>query len=115
MIIPQYEHGRLAGTLASLWGNENFDKPKMDFDAFVKGVTLHDWHYGRVDNVEIGQASDAKWLSMVQRGVALSFDDPITEIVVKKHIARLLRGHSSVVIKKMLMYVETHIEFFFRD
>ncbi len=25
MVIPQYEHGRLAGTFASLWGNQDFE------------------------------------------------------------------------------------------
>ena len=25
MVIPQYEHGRLAGTFAWLWGNHDFE------------------------------------------------------------------------------------------
>lgn len=106
IIIPQYEHGRMAGTLASLWGNAEFDKPEIDFKAFIKGVTLHDWHYGRVDDVGIGQSSEVEWLAMVQRGVEISFDDPVTDIVAKNHIHRLLSGHSSVEVDRLLIQLE---------
>ena len=40
--IPQYEHGRLAGIFALLWGNEAFDRPEFNFDSFVQGVALHE-------------------------------------------------------------------------
>ena len=49
IITPQAEHGKQAGLLASLWGNETFDKPPVDFSAFVNGVVLHDWAYGLLD------------------------------------------------------------------
>jgi hypothetical protein len=42
--IPQYEHGRLTGTLAAMWGNDDIDRPVIDFASFVRGVALHDWH-----------------------------------------------------------------------
>ena len=109
IIIPQYEHGRMAGTLASLWGNENFEKPEIDFDAFVNGVTLHDWHYGRVDNLSIGGASESAWAALVQRGVDYCFDDPVTDIVVKKHIRRLLSGHTSAQAEKLKEGIENRI------
>lgn len=57
IIIPQYEHGRLAGTVASLWGNDDFARPVIDFASFVQGVALHDWHYGPIDNLPIGEAA----------------------------------------------------------
>ena len=92
IVISQYEHGRLAGTLAAMWGNDDFDKPVIDFTSFVWGVTLHDWHYGVVDNVPIGEANEADWLAMVRKGVDHWFDDPITDIVTKLHMRRLLAG-----------------------
>ncbi len=100
-IISQYEHGRMAGTLASLWGNDNFDKTEIDFDAFIKCVTLHDWHFGQVDNIAIGNSSETEWLAVVQRGVEYRFEDPVTDIVVKKHILRLLGGHISPDVEKL--------------
>ena len=42
IVFTQYEHGRLAGTVARAWGNDTFDRPALDFDAqffgFVAGV-----------------------------------------------------------------------------
>ena len=29
IVIPQYEHGRLAGTLAQHWGNDHFDRQQF--------------------------------------------------------------------------------------
>ena len=40
--VPQYEHGRLSGAFALLWGNEVFDRPEFNFDSFVQGVALHE-------------------------------------------------------------------------
>lgn len=95
VIFPQYEHGRLAGTTARAWGNEFFDRPALDFEAFVAGVTLHDWGYGILDNLPIGAAAEDAWLEVVRRGVEKRFDHPTTDIVVKLHIRRLLSFHSS--------------------
>ncbi|MDX1417067.1 MAG: DUF3891 family protein [Candidatus Promineifilaceae bacterium] len=90
IIIPQYEHGRLAGTLAQHWGNENFDRPVLDFSSFVNGVALHDWHYGFYDNLPISGADEADWLAITRRGMNLRFDDPVADIVAKLHLRRLL-------------------------
>lgn len=92
IIVPQYEHGKLAGTLASHWGNTDFDRPDIDFAAFVKGVTLHDWSYGVLDNLPIMESTDAEWLPFMRRGIEYSFPHPVTDIVVKLHIRRLLAG-----------------------
>ena len=46
LIFPQAEHSRLAGTIANLWGNDDFDRPNFNFKSFVTGVTLHDVGYG---------------------------------------------------------------------
>ncbi len=92
IIFTQYEHARLSGTLARLWGNETFDRPDLDFDAFVAGVTLHDWAYGPLDDLSIGESSDDEWLAVMRKGVSTRFDDPTTDIVAKLHLRRLLSG-----------------------
>ena len=89
IVIPQYEHTRLAGLLAQQWGNEQFDRPTMDFASFVEGVTLHDWHYGFGDNLPILESSEAEWVAMTRRGLALSLADPIADVVMKLHLRRL--------------------------
>jgi hypothetical protein len=40
--IPQWEHQKLAGTLALLWGNADFERPLVAFESFLVGVGLHD-------------------------------------------------------------------------
>jgi hypothetical protein len=93
--VPQYEHGRLTGLLASLWGNEQFERPALDFASFVQGVTFHDWGYGVIDNVPILEAAETTWLEVVRKGVGNRFDDPTTDIVAKLHIRRLLAANLS--------------------
>jgi acyl carrier protein phosphodiesterase len=103
--IPQSEHGRLAGVLASLWGNEAFERPALDFAAFVAGVTLHDWNYALVDTLPIMEAGEAEWLAMACRGVAHTFANPITDIVVKLHLKRLLNSHDDYPERQELVRV----------
>ena len=107
--VPQYEHGRLAGTLASQWGNQDFKKPLIDFDSFVQGVTFHDWHYGVVDNLAIGESTEEDWLEIVREGVNFWFDNPITDIVVKLHIIRLLSGQVSTARESLMDQIEHRI------
>lgn len=89
IVIPQYEHSRLAGTLAQHWGNDQFDRPAMNFASFVAGVALHDWHYGFGDNLPIDGADEKEWIAMTRRGLALRLPDPISDIVAKLHLRRL--------------------------
>jgi hypothetical protein len=109
IIIPQYEHENLAGTLANAWGNQAFEKPALDFDAFVQGVALHDWHYGVLDTVSIGSASETEWLAAVQKGVAHHFENPITDVVVKLHIRRLLKSHTTPDARAMTARLDQDI------
>ena len=95
ILFTQFDHGRLAGTAAQAWGSEDFDRPALDFPAFVAGVTLHDWGYGIMDNLPIGEVTDKAWLEIVRNGVEKRFDHPTTDIVVKLHIRRLLSIYSS--------------------
>jgi hypothetical protein len=94
IVIPQFEHGRLAGALAAQWGNADFERPAIDFEAFVEGVALHDWHYGVIDNLPIGDAAEKDWLAMTEKGVNLVFEHPVTDIVAKLHVRRLLSGQA---------------------
>jgi hypothetical protein len=109
IIITQYEHGRFAGTLAALWGNNDFDRPVIDFASFVRGVALHDWHYGVIDNSPIGEATEADWLAMVRKGVDLWFDDPITDIVAKLHLKRLLSGRNTPETNSLINRIKLRI------
>ena len=109
IVISQYEHSRLAGNFAMLWGNEDFDKPTIDFASFVQGVALHDWHYGIVDNLPIGKANEADWLAMTRKGVDYWFEDPITDIVAKRHLRRLLNGQEGNEIEKQINQIDLRI------
>lgn len=95
VVFSQYEHGRLSGTLASLWGNEQFDRPALNFPSFVRGVALHDWAYGVVDDLPIGEAVESDWLKVIQKGVNYGLDDATSDIVAKLHLRRLLALDSS--------------------
>jgi hypothetical protein len=109
IVIPQYEHGRLAGTLAAMWGNDQFERPVFDMAAFVQGVAFHDWHYGVIDDLPIGEASEADWLTTVRKGVDHWFDDAITDIVAKLHIRRLLSGVNTPESKSLIDCIEARI------
>jgi hypothetical protein len=95
LVVPQHEHGRMAGLIASLWGNDVFERPSLDFDAFVKGVALHDWGYGLIDNLPIGAAPEKDWLDVIRRGYGYHFEHPVTDVIVKMHIRRLLEFKDS--------------------
>ena len=90
VVFPQYEHDHLSGALAANWGNEAFDQPALDVGAFVQGVLLHDWQYGILDNIPIIEAPEADWMAVTRGGVQHCFANPVTDIVVKLHIKRLL-------------------------
>jgi hypothetical protein len=107
--IPQYEHGRLSGELAAAWGNEAFDRPAIEMGAFIQGVALHDWHYGPVDNLPIGEASVADWLVAVHRGAELWFADPVTDIVAKLHLKRLISHFESPVLVELGDHIEARV------
>jgi Protein of unknown function (DUF3891) len=69
VVIPQWEHQKLAGTLALLWGNTDFERPSVPFESFLVGVGLHDRAYGPVDNLPIGGLPEEQWLTLTRHGV----------------------------------------------
>lgn len=89
-ILPQFEHSRLAGMLAWHWGNERFARLAIDFNDFAEGVTLHDWHYGLLDNHPLGATEHAEWLAIARRGVAIDYPKDTVDIVAKQHLRRLI-------------------------
>jgi hypothetical protein len=109
VVFPQYEHGRLAGTVARAWGNDFFDRPALDFDAFVAGVTLHDWGYGILDNLPIGAAPEEEWLVIIRNNVEKRFDHPTTDIIVKLHLRRLLSMHASPEREALIAEIDERI------
>lgn len=87
--IPQWEHQKLAGTLALLWGNASFERPAIPFESFVAGVGLHDRAYGPLDNLPIGEIAEEEWLALTRRGFELTWADPVADLIAKMHLQRL--------------------------
>jgi len=90
LVFPQYEHARLAATIAFNWGNERFLEPKIPKNSFVTGVAFHDRGYPRLDNFPINELEEQDWLKILERGAEQKFQDSLTEIVILKQIARVL-------------------------
>jgi hypothetical protein len=110
IIFPQYEHGRLAGTAARAWGNSAFDRPALDFEAFIAGVTLHDWGYGVIDNLPIGAAPEDEWLEVIRKNVEKRYAHPITDIIVKLHLRRLLSMNASPARETLISDIDNRID-----
>lgn len=109
IVIPQFEHARLAAKLASMWGNANFDRPEIPFDSFVEGVALHDWQYSNGDNLSIGDVSETEWLDVMRSGIDLEFTDPIAEVIAKLHMMRLVRTPTSPEREQIVEAFENRI------
>ncbi len=90
VLIPQSEHARLAGALARIWGNDSFDTPAFDFEAFVTGVVFHDRGYPTIDVSEIGAVDELDWLELQKLGAEQEYSNPYVDLVVKFHVLRLL-------------------------
>ena len=91
--IPQWEHLRLAGTLALLWGNEEFDPPPVPPLSLLSGIGLHDRAYGPLDLFAIGEYAEDDWLALTRTGFYMSWSDPIADVIVKLHLKRLVSHH----------------------
>jgi hypothetical protein len=89
IVVPQWEHQQLAGTLALLWGNAAFERPAIPSASFLAGVGLHDRAYGPLDNLPIGGIPEADWLALTQAGFATAWADPAADLIVKLHLQRL--------------------------
>jgi len=90
VVIPQWEHQKLAGTLALLWGNTAFERPSVPFESFLVGVGLHDRAYGPLDNLPIGEIPEEQWLRLTRNGFEITWSDPIADVIAKLHLKRLV-------------------------
>lgn len=89
IVIPQWEYQKLAGTLALLWGNAEFERPLVPFESFLTGIGLHDRAYGPLDTLPIGGIPEQDWLALTRSGFEMSWADPVADLITKKHLQRL--------------------------
>lgn len=105
IVTPQSEHLKLAGTLAMLWGNEQFEVPPIEQHSLIAGIGLHDRGYGYLDNSPIGGMSDEEWQEIARRGFNMPCSDVVADTIVKYHFRRLASYGTSNIRK------ELHAEF----
>ncbi|MDX1377998.1 MAG: hypothetical protein R3307_04045 [Anaerolineales bacterium] len=89
ILTPQSEHLKLVGTLAMLWGNEDFDTPLIERNSMIAGMGLHDRGYGYLDNAPIGEMGDDIWFPIAKRGFYMECSDVVADTLVKYHFRRL--------------------------
>ncbi|MDA1192273.1 MAG: DUF3891 family protein [Candidatus Poribacteria bacterium] len=98
LIFPQPEHGRLAGEIAQRWGNDEFARPALDFDAFVAGVALHDgWSAWDtyVDTLGIGEMDAPTRFENLTQQARARLDNPISETIMHLHTLRIIGDAAS--------------------
>jgi hypothetical protein len=114
IVIPQWEHQKLAGTLALLWGNAAFERPPVQFESFLTGVGLHDRAYGPLDNLPIGAIPEDEWLALTRRGFEMTWADPLADLIAKMHLKRLASYGSAparqAMAAEMARAIQTKIE-----
>lgn len=86
VVFPQMEHAAFAAGIALQWR----ERPNVPFDSFIRGVALHDRGYGEFDEEEIGGVEHARWLEIQHRGIGAHDEDPIVDLIVSLHVARLV-------------------------
>ncbi|HEY3311387.1 MAG TPA: DUF3891 family protein [Anaerolineales bacterium] len=101
IIIPQSEHLKLAGTLALLWGNADFDLPPTDRSSLVLGVGQHDRGYGYLDNSPVGEMPEDEWFGIARKGFSMPCSDVVGDLIVKYHFIRL--ANYSQTIKRQAL------------
>jgi hypothetical protein len=101
IITPQSEHLKLVGTLAMLWGNDEFDTPPIERNSMIAGMGLHDRGYGYLDNSPIGGMRDEEWEVIARRGFSMPCSDVVADTIVKYHFRRLASGGTSEIRKAL--------------
>jgi hypothetical protein len=108
IVTPQSEHLKLVGTLAMLWGNEQFDTPPIERNSMVAGMGLHDRGYGYLDNSPIGGMTDEQWEVIGRSGFSMPCSDVVADTIVKYHIRRLASNSTSKI--RSAMYTDFSLE-----
>jgi hypothetical protein len=89
------------GTLAMLWGNDQFDAPPIERNSMIAGIGLHDRGYGYLDNSPIGGMRDEEWEVIGRRGYNMTCSDIVADTIVKFHFRRLASHGTSEIRKAM--------------
>ena len=89
IVIPQSEHLKLAGALAMLWGNDDFDIPPIERNSMIAGMALHDRGYGQIDNFPIGAMSEEEWQRIARQSFSMDSSDVVSDTIIKYHVRRL--------------------------
>jgi len=114
IVIPQSEHLKLAGALALLWGNAQFELPPLPHLSVVAGIALHDRAYGYLDNIPIGEVDDDRWLAITRQGFFMPCADPIADLISRHHLFRLVSGHDmpsyNTLAQEMRLVIQQQIE-----
>lgn len=101
IVTPQSEHLKLVGTLAMLWGNDEFDLPPIERESMIAGMGTHDRGYGYLDNHPIGGMDESEWFPIARRTFNMSCSDVVADTIVKYHFRRLA-GHDDSPGRKAL-------------
>lgn len=101
IVTPQSEHLKMVGTLAMLWGNDDFDPPPIERTSMIAGMGLHDRGYGYLDNAPIGEMTDEIWIPIARRGFYMTCSDVVADTIVKYHFRRLA-SHDNTDARKEL-------------
>jgi len=89
IVTPQSEHLKLVGTLAMLWGNDDFDLPPIRRESMVLGMGTHDRGYGYLDNHPIGGMDASEWFPIARQTFSMPCSDVVADTIVKYHFRRL--------------------------
>ena len=89
IVTPQSEHLKLVGTLAMLWGNDDFELPPIAHESMILGMGTHDRGYGYLDNHPIGGMDDSEWFPVARRTFTMPCSDVVADTIVKCHFRRL--------------------------
>jgi Protein of unknown function (DUF3891) len=101
VVTPQSEHLKLVGTLAMLWGNDEFEPPPIERTSMIMGMGTHDRGYGYLDNHSIGGMDDSEWFPIARRTFYMPCSDVVADTIVKYHFRRLA-SHDDSAERKAL-------------
>jgi hypothetical protein len=110
IVTPQSEHLKLVGTLAMLWGNNQFDAPPIERNSMIAGMGLHDRGYGYLDNSPIGGMTAEEWVPIARRGFDMPCSDAVADAIVKYHIRRLASNDPSEIRKALTVEFSQSID-----
>lgn len=110
VVIPQSEHCRLAGLIAGLWGNQDFEVPELGRQRLSFAVLAHDQCYGKLDTLEVGKASVEQWVACRRRGLQKHFGDRAVDILVAMHTKRLAKLNRAALCRSLEIEAESKVQ-----